>query len=260
MSASRENNRSEEKSGTPRSTRGLRPLSFDSFGFATAKTPYRIKIERVDNPSSNETKPTEFKIKNPRKRETSNKLASLLTPSDSKLATTFRPKSSNTSPSSRKPAGTESAPKKLVLRLNRDKSLTFPQSTKAERAESFGFTERLCQTPKFSRQAFKPQFEKSSSVVKAFGANTNEGIVRNYNEDKVSIVLEITKPANLSGEEWPKCSFFGVYDGHGGAACADFLRDNLYRYVINFSRDESIIVWLYRLLRNLLFLQTLKRL
>ena len=33
-------------------------------------------------------------------------------------------------------------------------------------------------------------------------------------------------------ENWPKCSYFGVYDGHGGAACADFLRDNLHQFVI----------------------------
>jgi len=32
------------------------------------------------------------------------------------------------------------------------------------------------------------------------------------------------------------CSFFGVYDGHGGTVCADFLRDNLHQYVI---RDHN---------------------
>ncbi len=30
---------------------------------------------------------------------------------------------------------------------------------------------------------------------------------------------------------WPKCSFFGLYDGHGGVGCADFLRDNLHKFV-----------------------------
>lgn len=40
------------------------------------------------------------------------------------------------------------------------------------------------------------------------------------------------KPPSRQNENWPKCSFFGVYDGHGGAACADFLRDNLHQYVI----------------------------
>jgi len=73
---------------------------------------------------------------------------------------------------------------------------------------------------------------KRNGVVKAYAANTNQGIVRNYNEDRVSIILNIMKPASRVNEEWPKCSFFGVYDGHGGVACADFLRDNLHQYVM----------------------------
>lgn len=74
---------------------------------------------------------------------------------------------------------------------------------------------------------------KRNGIVKAYAANTNQGIVRNYNEDRVSIILNIMKPASRMNEEWPKCSFFGVYDGHGGVNCADFLRDNLHQYVIN---------------------------
>jgi len=73
---------------------------------------------------------------------------------------------------------------------------------------------------------------KRNGVVKGYGANTNQGIVRNYNEDRVSIILNIMKPSSRNEEKWPKCSFFGVYDGHGGVACADFLRDNLHQYVI----------------------------
>ena len=40
------------------------------------------------------------------------------------------------------------------------------------------------------------------------------------------------KPASRASESWPKCSFFGVFDGHGGVNCADFLRDNLHQFVI----------------------------
>lgn len=69
---------------------------------------------------------------------------------------------------------------------------------------------------------------KRNGVVSAYAANTNKGLVRNYNEDRVSIILNILKPSVRKNEEWPKCSFFGVFDGHGGAACADFLRDNLH--------------------------------
>ena len=62
----------------------------------------------------------------------------------------------------------------------------------------------------------------------AYGANTNKGLVRLFNEDRVSVVMNITAPASRSEERWPKCSYFGVYDGHSGSTCADFLRDNLH--------------------------------
>ncbi|CAD8135189.1 unnamed protein product [Paramecium pentaurelia] len=90
----------------------------------------------------------------------------------------------------------------------------------------------------FKKQSVLPNYEptKCSSgrngIIRAYAANTNQGIVRDYNEDRVSIILNIVKPQNRATENWPKCSFFGVYDGHGGAACADFLRDNLHQFVI----------------------------
>ena len=53
---------------------------------------------------------------------------------------------------------------------------------------------------------------------------------RNYNEDRVAIILNIMKPKSKEGkvDYWPKCSFFGIYDGHGGSQCAEFLRDYLH--------------------------------
>ena len=81
-------------------------------------------------------------------------------------------------------------------------------------------------------------FEKSKSSNKAIGnirayaANTYQGIIRNYNEDRVSITLNIAKPNNINNDQWPKCSIFGIYDGHGGNICADFLRDKLHSFII----------------------------
>jgi protein phosphatase 2C family protein 2/3 len=72
---------------------------------------------------------------------------------------------------------------------------------------------------------------KRNGLVRAYAANTNQGLARNYNEDRVSIILNILKPANkahIPDREWPRCSFFAIYDGHGGSKCADFLRDNLH--------------------------------
>ena len=76
---------------------------------------------------------------------------------------------------------------------------------------------------------------KRNGVVRGYAANTHQGLIRNYNEDRVSIILNIVEPDERKvgpGSEhrkpWPICSFFGVYDGHGGAKCADYLRDNLH--------------------------------
>jgi protein phosphatase 2C family protein 2/3 len=77
---------------------------------------------------------------------------------------------------------------------------------------------------------------KKNGVVNSYAANTHQGIVRNYNEDRVSIILNIIKPKFKQVEEWPRCSFFAVYDGHGGAACADYLRDQLHQLIV---RDDN---------------------
>jgi serine/threonine protein phosphatase PrpC len=39
----------------------------------------------------------------------------------------------------------------------------------------------------------------------------------------------MVRPENKKNElNWPECSFFAIYDGHGGSKCADFLRDHLH--------------------------------
>jgi len=76
---------------------------------------------------------------------------------------------------------------------------------------------------------------KRSGIVRAYAANTNQGLVRNYNEDRVSIITNLLPPKDRKDVEldkWPRCSYFGIYDGHGGSLCADFLRDNLHQFVI----------------------------
>ncbi|MCQ2819674.1 MAG: protein phosphatase 2C domain-containing protein [archaeon] len=75
---------------------------------------------------------------------------------------------------------------------------------------------------------------KIMGVVKAYGANTHQGTIRNYNEDRVSIIINMNRPSNFSKHlNWPKVSFFGIYDGHGGSACSEFLRDNLHKFICN---------------------------
>ena len=77
---------------------------------------------------------------------------------------------------------------------------------------------------------------KTMGIIHAYGANTYQGLVRNYNEDRVSIIINMNKPQNYTKKYWPKTSFFGIYDGHGGSKCADFLRDCLHKLIFN---DEN---------------------
>ena len=74
---------------------------------------------------------------------------------------------------------------------------------------------------------------KSMGVIKAYGANTYQGLVRNYNEDRVSIIINMAKPKGYTKHYWPKTSFFGIYDGHGGSMCSEFLRDSLHKLILN---------------------------
>jgi len=69
---------------------------------------------------------------------------------------------------------------------------------------------------------------KTHGLITSYAANTHQGIQRNYNEDRVSIILNMTKPSNKACSSWPKCSYFAIYDGHGGSSCADFLKDHLH--------------------------------
>ena len=75
---------------------------------------------------------------------------------------------------------------------------------------------------------------RSFGIIKSYAANTNQGIVRDYNEDRVSIIINMNRPEYYtSSSPWPKISYFGIFDGHAGNKCAEFLRDNLLKYIIS---------------------------
>ena len=73
---------------------------------------------------------------------------------------------------------------------------------------------------------------KSFGVITSYAANTHQGIVRNYNEDRVSIIINMNKLSNYkSNIPWPKISYFAIFDGHAGNKCAEYLRENLLRLI-----------------------------
>ena len=84
---------------------------------------------------------------------------------------------------------------------------------------------------------------KQYGLIKAYAASTNKGIIRNYNEDRISIMINMNPPINC--KNFPTISFFAIFDGHGGKQCAEYLRENLLKLICankNFPSDimESI--------------------
>ena len=72
-------------------------------------------------------------------------------------------------------------------------------------------------------------------VIASYGVNTFKGIIRNYNEDRVSIIVNAKKPKRFisnKNNKWPNISFFGIFDGHAGNKCAEYLKNNLHNYII----------------------------
>ena len=73
---------------------------------------------------------------------------------------------------------------------------------------------------------------KSFGVITSYAANTHQGVVRNYNEDRVSIIINMNKLTNYNSTiPWPKISYFAIFDGHAGNKCAEYLRENLLRLI-----------------------------
>lgn len=62
----------------------------------------------------------------------------------------------------------------------------------------------------------------------AYGANTHNGIVRTYNEDRISIVLDLK---SMKVKHSQNVKFFAIFDGHGGLGCSEFLRDTLHNLI-----------------------------
>jgi len=128
------------------------------------------------------------------------------------------------------PSSTLSPQSTRTLGIKAPNSNPTPRSLTARNTDkTFFASQRPLELPRYEPAKCSV---KENGIVKSYAATTNQGLVRTYNEDRVSIILNVIKPPSRALEVWPRCSFFGVYDGHGGSACADYLRDNLHQYVV----------------------------
>ena len=71
--------------------------------------------------------------------------------------------------------------------------------------------------------------------ISGYGANTYNGIARNYNEDRLKIILDYKLNRIITDSNGkmvnPQISYFAIYDGHGGNKCSNFLQENLHKYI-----------------------------
>ena len=85
----------------------------------------------------------------------------------------------------------------------------------------------LLSYPKYKHPSIS---ERRLGHIQIFGVNSYRGLCKKYNEDRVSIILNIPKRY----PNYPKhLSIFCLFDGHSGSNCCDFLRDNFPRYFLN---------------------------
>ena len=88
------------------------------------------------------------------------------------------------------------------------------------------------------------QSEKSFDLITSYAANTYKGTVRNYNEDRISVIVNVkhNNYQNLKDKPNFKISFFAIYDGHAGNKCCEFLKNNLHIFIFesNFFPDDPV--------------------
>ena len=132
------------------------------------------------------------------------------------------------------------------LKSSHDVSMSKIDDTSAEKAQPIRkettvrclenqFTDHTPDEKNPLKDFMKAKFAtKAHGLINSYSANTHQGISRNYNEDRVSIIMNIVKPKSKPESlAWPTCSFFAIYDGHGGNACADYLKDCLHKILVN---------------------------
>ena len=84
---------------------------------------------------------------------------------------------------------------------------------------------------------YKPAKHSKNSYDKiiSYAANTYQGIYREYNEDRLTII--INPLIKNEDEEFQKIvknykiSYFAIYDGHAGNKCCNYLKQHLHQYI-----------------------------
>jgi protein phosphatase 2C family protein 2/3 len=78
------------------------------------------------------------------------------------------------------------------------------------------------------------EFSKND-IIKGYAYNSSMGNIRDYNEDTITATKIIF---NNEKDNENNFYFFGIYDGHGGNGCSLYLKNNLHKYIKNFSKES----------------------
>ena len=76
-----------------------------------------------------------------------------------------------------------------------------------------------------------------NDIIKGFAYNTSMGNIRSYNEDEICVskLFFNNNKDKYDINNQNCCHFFAIYDGHGGKGCATFLKENLHKFITEFS-------------------------
>jgi protein phosphatase 2C family protein 2/3 len=77
--------------------------------------------------------------------------------------------------------------------------------------------------------------------VCGFAAQSFSGVARRRNFHRVSILMNFCKPPHFLRENWPRSSFFGVFEGKSGKRCAEFLQKQLFKQITRLEEFPSKI-------------------
>ena len=75
--------------------------------------------------------------------------------------------------------------------------------------------------------------ENPYDIIYSYGVNTYKGIIRQYNEDRVTILINANINKNPNIKDLYKISYFSIYDGHGGNKCCEYLKTYLHQYIFD---------------------------
>ena len=118
-------------------------------------------------------------------------------------------------------------------RKSRSEKLILPD-IKSSRGSSSGTSSHFRKT--------KPKSSGSRcGAVHGYAVQAYSGLSMRRNLTRVSILLNPPKPAHFDQANWPRSSYFGLFDGNSGKKCAEYLQSNLFSNITSMNEFPSQI-------------------